>query len=799
MQPDVPGAPPPLTSLVGRTDDVAAVLALLGDPTVRMLTVVGAAGVGKTAVVAAVTQDLVASGTHVTRVDLSDVDSTEEALAHIESGFSESAVARTNRIVVVDGLERIRSQVRTLDTIAAAHPDATLLATSRAATGLFREYRYVLGPLPCPATTGEVGADPVSSPAIRLFLDHARRVAFEGTLESRVQAVGAVCRRLEGLPLALVIAAHQLSTMTVDALLARLEDGWSPVMRGPSDLPDRHRTLSRTISDSLASWTAGDLSLVLVLATFDAVIGPAAASAILTRAVNPSSEDAVVDQLSELVQYSLLRPVAGRSARAPLAFVMPITTRDYARRLLRSDPRRTDILSAHAHYFLTRVHDGTDLVGTDADAWLTRTDHDLGDIRSALRFFLESADERALDMAAGMRAYWLARGLLQEGLQALTDCIPIAAGRRSARVVRVLEAKAVLTGAASSYASVVNDLVECADRWRELENPVARARTLVDLAAARVEVDGFEAARPLFEEAINTLDQVDDTWWVARARSLFGASAATTGEHRDVARANLDRAVEGFRSVGDSVYTNVPLQQLGRILHEDGHTVQATALLAEGLRLAREAGDAWNISVFLNLLAEIDLGRGNAATAATHYLDSLALAAEIGAQPRFIWCLEGLAVCLHDLGESTYATRLVGLALSIRSTLNLHGWVEFPARPIDLTGIPTGSPSNVTVLHAEGFRMTVGDVLAYAPQLVEERSRSAGSGRRDRFPDGLTKREVQVLRLIASGSTSRAIATELVISIETVGRHIGNLYRKIGVSGRAEATAYAIRSGLTED
>ncbi|MDT2009771.1 helix-turn-helix transcriptional regulator [Rhodococcus opacus] len=96
--------------------------------------------------------------------------------------------------------------------------------------------------------------------------------------------------------------------------------------------------------------------------------------------------------------------------------------------------------------------------------------------------------------------------------------------------------------------------------------------------------------------------------------------------------------------------------------------------------------------------------------------------------------------------------------------------------------------------------MTVGDVLAYAPQLVEANTRSdSRRGRRGRFPDGLTVREVQVLRLIAGGSTSRAIATELVISIETVGRHISNLYRKIGASGRAEATAYAIRSGLMED
>ncbi|PBC39764.1 hypothetical protein CJ179_31770 [Rhodococcus sp. ACS1] len=794
----------PPRALVGRDDDVASIVTLLRDPAVRMLTVVGTGGVGKTAVVAAVTRELVTSGTDVTPVDLSGCESATDAVTQIGNAMATPPESEKPHVVVVDSLERIRSEVRALGALLTAHPHVRLLATSRAATDLSHEYRYVLRPLPCPDADGAPNIDASTSPALKLFLDHARRVAFERDLGAQAHTVASICRQLGGLPLALVIAAHQLSTLTLDALAARIEDGWSPNMRGPADLPDRHRTLARTVADTVSLLEPVDAALYKVLAVFDGVIEPRALSAILADSVGElhgpaevCSPHAVVDHLDEFVRLSLLTPVPDRPDRRRPAFAMAQTTRDYGRLLLRSEPQPATARTAHAQYFLHRVLDGADLVGPAADDWLTRTDGDLGDIRSSLRFYLELGDERAVDLAAGMRSYWLARGLLQEGLHWLTDSLRLTGDRRSVPAVRAREARAVLTGAASSYAHALAELDECARLWQELGEPTARARTLVDLAAARFEVHGFDAARPLFEEAIASLDDADDQWWAARARSLFGASAAATGQHRELARSTLDRAVEGFRGVGDSSYTNVPLQQLGRILHEDGHDTQATALLAEGLRLAQDAGDAWNSSVFLNLIAEIELGRGTVVAAATHYLESLALAAAIGARPRFIWCLEGLAVCLHDLGDSDYAARLVGLAMSVRSTLNLHDWIEFPARAIDLTGILTGPPSNLSVLHAEGFRMTVGDVLAYAPQLVA--ARSARRSRQDRYPDGLTAREVQVLRLIAAGSTSRAIATELVISIETVGRHISNLYRKIGASGRADATAYAIRSGLMDD
>nr|WP_239096819.1 helix-turn-helix transcriptional regulator [Streptomyces sp. SID11385] len=237
------------------------------------------------------------------------------------------------------------------------------------------------------------------------------------------------------------------------------------------------------------------------------------------------------------------------------------------------------------------------------------------------------------------------------------------------------------------------------------------------------------------------------------------------------------------------------------MLHEEGHQVQALALLGEGLALAQRGGDDWNASVFLNLLADVRLARGEAAVAGGHHLDSLRLVEGIGARPRYVWCLEGLAACLDDLGETPYAARLVGLSRAVRARLTLDGWTEFPARAIDLNSIEWSLPRpDFERLCAEGAALTVGDVLTEVPPLLSaKRVPGPRRERRKRHPDGLTGREAQVLRLIASGATSRAIGAELFISVETVGRHISNLYRKIGVSSRAEATAHAIRSGLLDD
>lgn len=774
----------------GRGDDVGAVVRLLDDPEVRLLTLVGIGGVGKSRLARQVCGELERGGTDVRVVELAGAAGPEAALALLTEALSTPpAEGVAPHVVLAENLEAVLPLAPALGELLAGHPRLTVLATSRAAGRLTDEHLHRVRPLD--VTDGAAARE--------LFLWHARRVAYQGGLDAHERTVTAICRQLEGHPLALVIAARQLAALPAEALLARLREGWSLTMQGPVDLPDRHRSLGRVLDDSVAALSPAARQLLSRLSVFEDRFTYAAA---LDVCDEESADEALWEAVSELVAHELLHPATGGGTG--IGFRMPGVVRAYARRLLKENAgaQIADALrGAHARHFGGRVLDGHDEHGTAAEDWARRVEEELPDVRAALRFLIDSADRRAFDLAAALRGHWLGRGRLHEGIGLLDEVLALpAAGEGTARL-RAREAHAVLTGAASSYAHALTALQECADGWQEAGETTARARTLVDLAAAEFEAHGFDRAEPLYQEAIAVLDEAGDRWWAARARSLLGASAAATETHRALAKTALDEAVRGFRELGESTWTHVPYQQLGRMLYEEGHDVQAVALLSEGLGLAQRNGDDWNASVFLNLLADVRLSRGEAGRAGGHHLDSLRLVEGIGARPRYVWCLEGLAACLDDLGETSYAARLVGLSRAVRSRLTLDGWVEFPARAIDLSSIRWSLSRPVFErLCAEGAKLTVGDILAEVPPLLAtKRAPSPRRERRRRHPDGLTGREAEVLRLIASGATSRAIASELFISIETVGRHISNLYRKIGVSSRAEATAHAIRSGLLEE
>ncbi|MEV0847902.1 LuxR C-terminal-related transcriptional regulator [Streptomyces sp. NPDC049954] len=781
----------------GSRGDVDSVVRLLGEPEVRLLTLVGLGGVGKSRLARQVRVALSEAGTDVAVVELAGAAGPEAALALLADALP--AVADDSApVLLAENLEAVLPLAPALGTLLAGHPRLTVLATSRAAGGLTHEHLYRVRPL-----------DVADGAAAReLFLRHARRVAYEDGLDAHEQTVTAICRQLEGHPLALVIAARQLAALPAEALLARLREGWSLSMKGPVDLPGRHRSLGRVLDDTVTALSADARRLLGRLGVFEGRFAyPAVEHVLGAHAEEKAEEEAdetLWDGVSELVAHGLLEPVPSADGSAGISFRMPGVVREYARRLLREDagPQAAEALrGAHARHFGERVLDGHEEHGAAAETWTRRVEEELPDVRAALRFLIDTADPRALDLAAALRGHWLARGRLREGIALLGEVLALpVAGEGTARL-RAREAHAVLTGAASSYAHALTALQECADDWAAAGETTTRARTLVDLGAAVFEAHGFDRAEPLYREAIDVLDAAGDHWWAARARSLLGASAAATEAHRTLARTALDEAVRGFRDLGESTWTHVPYQQLGRMLHEEGHDVQAVALLSEGLGLAQRGGDDWNASVFLNLLADVRLTRGEAALAGGHHVESLRLVERIGARPRYVWCLEGLAACLDDLGETPYAARLVGLSRAVRSRLTLDDWVEFPARAIDLSSIEWSLSRPVfEQLCAEGAELTVGDVLAEVPPLLSaKRAPGPRRERRRRHPDGLTGREAQVLRLIASGATSRAIASELFISIETVGRHISNLYRKIGVSSRAEATAHAIRSGLLEE
>lgn len=783
------GLDPPV---VGRAEDVAAIVDLLDRPEVGWVTIVGSGGVGKSTVATLVSDQFAYRGSTVAKHDLGDDATAEDARAGIERAL-ESLPQGEPSLLTLNGVERHRNECALFaGAVRSRRPQAKVLATSRVATELSVDFQYALSALPWRSQVSEPPTGEIPA-AQELFLHHAGRFS-DPISPPDSRAVAAICQRVGGLPLALLAAANQLGGMNMSTLRVQVDKGVLPLLDGPSDLPLRQRSLIRVTEDSLNLLAEPNAQALRALAVFDGQIELSGAEAVLVGALGLADAQ-VLPTLGSLVRHSLLLVTSDPGTDVTMTYQVPPATRDAL--LITSDEQilRT-AREAHAAHFLQRVANGHELSGPESGLWMRRVDLAIEDVRAALRFLIDIKDARAAQLATVLRNYWLRRGLLEEGLETVAEVVQAIGDSDSLQRVRLVETRAALTIAARSSAQAREDLQYCVDEWERLGDRRARARVLPDLALSVVESEGTTPAMPMFEEAISVLDDLEDRWWAARARSLMGATAAGSPELRDLARVTLDEAIEMFRGLGDLSYTNVPLQQLGRMLLEDGHDAQAATILTEGLRLARDVGDAWNASIFLNLLAEVELTRARPADAAARFTESLTLAVDIGARPRYIWCLEGLALAFMQLGEQPYACRLVGMASSVRASLGLRNWTEFPARPADLTEVQSGV-SQEAYLSAWwlGAHMSVDDLLKELPGMLSEQP-GASRARSSPNPDGLTNREFDVLRLIASGATSKSVAAELYISIETVGRHISNIYRKISATGRAEATAYAIRHGF---
>lgn len=809
---------PVLPSVIfGRDDALHPIIELLLRPDVRVVTLLGTAGVGKTTVAALVAREWRGSTDgSVTYLDLTSAGQAQgpvgRGLGHVLPTVGGAPGGRG--LVIVDQTEHAApDEFDRLNLSAAA--DVTYLFVGQRSLNVGEEHRVVLPPLAIPPSPDDAVVSANGRvDSMMMFDELVTRVSPDFDRAAHHSTVAAICAHLDGLPLALEIAAFQLRVMTVAELLATIEAGRVGELRGPVSLAHRHQTLSAAFRPAFDSLGQAARRALHTLARFTGSFTLASAEWMLARVaddlatqargdpttVETPIDTATIDMLAELVDCNL---VVAAQHGDHTSYRAPRVVSDIVRRADRDTAIGAIAERAHAELIIARVRRGRDMAGRDAERWLDDIAADIGDVRSALAFLIDSSDRGAQDVAAGLRPYWLQQGLLLEGLAWIEQSLAIGPAIDDALRAHALEAHALLTAVSSSYANALGELQHACDLRRALGDEHALGRILVDYAGALVEVHGFLTAEPVFIEAIVLLERAGDRWSAARARTLLGAAAAALPERRDFAEGTLRTAVDEFRALGDVSNTNVPLQQIGRMLHVEGHDDQAIALLNEGLLLVTGNGDAWNASVFLNLLAEIDLDNGKAVSAGRRYLDSLTLAVEIGIKPRWIWCLEGLAASLAAEGERVYAARVVTVATALRLELNLASWVEFPARLIDLSSVYSAlSPTEFESARGEGYRTSVQDILVRVPVILDEIAARAAldfpkSGRR-RFPDGLTRREVDVLRLIAMGRTSRAIASELFISIETVGRHISNLYRKIDARGRADATAYALRMELAE-
>ncbi len=665
--------PVPPTPLIGREHEVATVTALLREPGVRLVTLTGPGGTGKTRLaiaVAAALADGFADGiAFVPLAALTDPELVVPAVAAAlgvisvagESPMQGVQVAVRDRhlLFVLDNFEQVMAAAPEIADILAASQGVTVLITSRAVLRLRGEHSVAVAPLALP-DQGYLPALGVLAEyaAIRLFVARAREVRSEFSLTAtNAPAVAAICQQLDGLPLAIELAAARTRLLTPQALRERLEKGLGILTGGARDLPDRQRTLRGTIAWSYDLLRREEQSLLRHLGVFVGGWTLEAAEAIC----DPDGElgKDVLDGMEALVAQSLVR--RGDESGGVPRFVFLETIREFARERLAESGAHAVMRQRHAAFFLALAEEASPhLFGAAQAAWTERLDRDLDNLRAALGWAREQGQtEIELRLAGALASFWWNRGYTREGRDWLAGAIARAG---TAVVPAAVRARALcgagqLTAVLGDQPRAVQWLRQSIALFHEAADPVGAVRALNTLGGVVYDQGDLTEAIALWEECLTLSRAANDPGEVARALGNIGEAYYHLG---DLARALscLEEAHLLARQAGRTDFEAFILGNLGNVVRRQGDMARAKTIHRQALTLKRALGARRQIAIALEDIASVAAADGHGERAARLLGAASALRIMIGtpqAAPERIATEQTVAVVRVALGEEAWA------------------------------------------------------------------------------------------------------------------------------------------------
>jgi predicted ATPase/class 3 adenylate cyclase len=706
LAPELPSEFPPLrsldayrnnlplqpTPLVGREKEVSEVCNLLRSGETRLLTLTGPGGTGKTRLALQAAADLLEDfpdGTFFVQLaTLTDADlfisAVAETLGVRETGEQalddslKNYLSERRMLLVLDNFEQVLEAAPTVTELLTVAPELKVLTTSRAPLGLYGEHEFPVPPLSMPDLKRPPPLERLTQyEAVGLFVERARALKpdFSITNES-APAVAEICVRLDGLPLAIELAAARIKMLPPRAMLQRLGSRLKLLTGGARDLPERQRTLRATIEWSHALLDEGERVLFARLSVFS---GGRTLEAI--EAICDAEGDLPVETfegVSSLLDKSLLRQEEGPGGEP--RFVMLETVHEFAREKLRQSAEAEEIKRVHAEYFLNLAEEADpELRGPDQLQWLERLEAEHDNMRAALTWALELKEvELALRLGGALWWFWWMRSHNSEGRRWLEAAL-VMDGRGSPEVRAMALAGVGYLGLEQGDLDRAKEVCEeglelLAHEGREASE--AKLILLAGLGWVVWEREEYEQAKQLFEESLAPSREMRDTWWLATSLSNLAVVSHFLG-NSEKATELYEQSMDLFREQGDKRRLATCLNNLAMVVCSQGELGRAAKLIEESVALLRELGARGVVSIGLCNLGWIALLQDDLGRAADLYRESLSLSWETGVNPVVQRTLEGLACVAGAEGEAQRAARLWGAAQTLHETKGIPRDTDF--------------------------------------------------------------------------------------------------------------------------